>query len=205
MKERQRIACSIALVVAALAVGCDTSFEQLTGAISPVPDNGVITGDALDYSLVFPQGWFERNFNTDPEWDREFVLPDKGAEVLVLAHREPEGTAYSINAFMRYMTDEADKVYGDFRVLERHNLSSKGAIGRLWHATGKFEGEPWHIYCAFYVRYNLAFAILAGAPTETFPEVEGELEQIIKSFELQTLRSQIGEPYPEQWRSARVR
>ena len=189
MKKRQRVAFSIALAVAVLAAGCDISLGELTGAISPVPENGVVKGDEFYYYLVFPQGWFERNFNIDPEWDREFILPDKGAEVLVFAHREPEGTAYSINAFMRYMTDEADKVYTDFRVIERYNLSSKETIGRLWHASGKFEGEPWHIYCAFYVRYNLAFAILAGAPTETFPQVKSELEQIIKSFELETLRS----------------
>ena len=193
---KKRIAFSLALVVASLGAGCDTSFEQLTGAISPVPEDGIVKGEEMSYYLVFPQGWFERNFNTDPEWDREFIQPDKGAEVLVLAHREPEGTAYSINAFMRYMTDEADKIYDEFRVLERSNLSAKESIGRLWHATGKIEGEPWHIYCAFYVRYNLAFAILAGAPSATFPEVKSELEQIINSFELQTLRSQIAEPYP---------
>ena len=79
MKKHQRVAFSIALAVAILVAGCDISLGELTGAISPVPENGVVKGDEFHYYLVFPQGWFERNFNIDPEWDREFILPDKGA------------------------------------------------------------------------------------------------------------------------------
>ena len=142
MHKRQLALLAVVLSLLLVSTSCDQSLAEITGAISPVPENGVVEGDEFHYFLVFPKGWYTRNINAAFESDREFVQPDKGAEVLVLGVRGEKGTAYSLNAFMRYMTDEADKLYEEFRIVERYNVNSKEAVGRLWHATAIDNGDP---------------------------------------------------------------
>ncbi len=181
MRSKRALAFSSLLLAAALAVACgDLSLAGL----EPVPENGVVFGDGFDYHIVLPQGWYMKK---STEFNREFVLPGKNAEVAVLGFREPEGTSFSINTFMRAMEDEANKLFSDVRMVEKNNLQSRGVVGRMWHATAVDEGVPVHVYCAFYVRYEQAFAIIATAPEEVFEELRPDLDRVIRSFELRTI------------------
>lgn len=150
-----------------------------------------IDGRRLPYRMTFASAnkWYLRSEASargdNAEADRWLVCPEKNAHVITIVeevHLE-EGQYLDMGRAVDLVIENMRKNVAKYTV-HRTAYISKPIGGRQVHGTAEVKGVEVELYHAVLIDGNRIYQVLAFSEKKYFPEMKGELEQVIQTMRL---------------------
>ncbi|MDC0720973.1 hypothetical protein [Nannocystis bainbridge] len=147
---------------------------------------GRVVGSAAPYAVTAPDArWItaspEMLAQQNPDSDRWLVRPDVDAHVTVML--EPLGEETAVDALMQQLPERLRSTWPTATLQPAEPLAGDHAQGQVLHASVAGAAGAFEIDYAIYVVGLRAFHLLATAPAPAYPGVQGQLRQVLRSFE----------------------
>jgi hypothetical protein len=150
-----------------------------------------VDGKALEYSLTLPPAnkWFLRNeeaaHKDNADADRWLVCPDKNAHVVTIVEEVALGPdqVLDMSKLESFVIDNMRKNVQKYTV-HRTSYLSRPINGRLIHGTAAIDGTDVELYHAIFINGTRVYQVLAFSEKKYFPEMRGELDQVIQTMRL---------------------
>ena len=150
-----------------------------------------VDGKRLPYrmTLAATNKWYLRSDASargdNAEADRWLVCPEKNAHVITIVeevHLE-EGEFLDMGKAIDLVIENMRKNVAKYTV-HRTTYISKPIGGRQVHGTAEVEGIEVELYHAVFIDGNRIYQVLAFSEKKFFPEMKGELDQVIQTMRL---------------------
>lgn len=150
-----------------------------------------VDGKALPYSLTLASAnkWFLRNeaaaHKDNADADRWLVCPDKNAHVVTIVEEVALGPDQYLDMgkMESFVIDNMRKNVQKYTV-HRTTYLSRPINGRLIHGTASIDGTDVELYHAIFIDDKRVYQVLAFSEKKYFPEMKGELDQVIQTMRL---------------------
>jgi hypothetical protein len=145
-----------------------------------------VTGESVAYGLSLPNDrWRLRKSEMarkdNPLADAWLVRPDRDAHIIVIAEAIPEGSAVDVAKVAEIAQQNASAGAKGYRLVEKRPLGV-GAPGVLLHARSNVQSQDVESLTGVFVDPAGIYQVIAVAPRAAFPQLKGELLQVIESF-----------------------